>query len=556
MDIFQMERSGNGSKRFPKPVISFLIAFCLLYIASMFYRSSTSVLIGEVARDNITGEVTENVTRCYETESEDKRSSGTESMAVDKFLGGLLATGFDEESCTSRYQAALYRKTSSHKPSAYLVSKLRKYEELHKRCGPNTESYRRTLKKLSSSHTNGTTDCNYIVWTPSNGLGNRIISMASSFLYAVLTNRVLLVDHGSDMAGIFCEPFPDTSWLLPMDFPLTDQLHSLQPGNVHSYGHLLKMNNLDISTVSQAPSFLHLYLAYNYNKHDKLFFQDQNQGFLQKVPWLILKSDLYFVPYLFLLPSFQQELGKLFPDKEAVFHHLARYLFHPSNQAWGLITRFYQAYLASADQKIGLQVRVFNRKASPVSVVQKQILGCIKKEKLLPQVDERKRIAFPSKNKTSRAVTIASLYPEYYESIKSMYWMNPTVNGDVIGVYQPSHEEVQHWGNNIHNLKAWAEINILSLSDVLMTSSWSTFGYVAQGLGGLKPWILHVPAGNQTTDRPCPRAKSMEPCFLTPPDYHRIPNTRGRPHAVSPVPHVMKCEDAYNGIKLFNPKQL
>ncbi|KAJ6326119.1 hypothetical protein OIU78_013251 [Salix suchowensis] len=357
MDIFQMERSGNGSKRFPKPVISFLIAFCLLYIASMFYRSSTSVLIGEVARDNITGEVTENVTRCYETESEDKRSSGTESMAVDKFLGGLLATGFDEESCISR----------------------------------------RTLKKLSSSHANGTTDCNYIVWTPSNGLGNRIISMASSFLYAVLTNRVLLVDHGSDMAGIFCEPFPDTSWLLPLDFPLTDQLHSLQPGNVHSYGHLLKMNNLDISTVSQAPPFLHLYLAYNYDKHDKLFFQDQNQGFLQKVPWLILKSDLYFVPYLFLLPSFQQELGKLFPDKEAVFHHLARYLFHPSNQAWGLITRFYQAYLASADQKIGLQVRVFNRKASPVSVVQKQILGCIKKEKLLPQVDERKRIAFPIK---------------------------------------------------------------------------------------------------------------------------------------------------------------
>ncbi|KAJ6326117.1 hypothetical protein OIU78_013249 [Salix suchowensis] len=106
-----MERSGHGSKRIRKPVVSFLIAFCLLYIASMFYRSSTSVLIGEVARDYITGEVTENVTRCYETESEDKRSSGTENMAVDKFLGGLLATGFDEESCTSRYQAALYRKT-------------------------------------------------------------------------------------------------------------------------------------------------------------------------------------------------------------------------------------------------------------------------------------------------------------------------------------------------------------------------------------------------------------------------------------------------------------
>ncbi|KAJ6694836.1 2-ALPHA-L-FUCOSYLTRANSFERASE putative-RELATED [Salix koriyanagi] len=485
MDIFQMERSGHGSKRIRKPVVSFLIAFCLLYIASMFYRSSTSVLIGEVARDHITGEVIENVTRCYETESEDERSSGTESMAVDKFLGGLLATGFDEESCISRYQAALYRKTSSHKPSAYLVSKLRKYEELHKRCGPDTESYIRTLKKLSSSHNNGTTDCNYIVWTPSNGLGNRIISMASSFLYAVLTNRVLLVDHGTDMAGIFCEPFPDTSWLLPMDFP--------------SHRSILQLATRKCSQL-RAPA------------------KDEQHGHLNRVTGA---SDQYFVPYLFLLPSFQQELGKLFPDKEAVFHHLVRYLFHPSNQAWGLITRFYQAYLASADQKIGLQMST-------------------------------KLIASPSKNKTSRAVTIASLYPEYYESIKSLYWMNPTVNGDVIGVYQPSHEEVQHYGNNIHNLKAWAEISILSLSDVLVTSSWSTFGYVAQGLGGLKPWILYVPAGNRPTDEPCPRGNSMEPCFHFPPDYYRIPSTKERPDAGSPVPHVRQCEDASNGIKLFN----
>ncbi|KAG6783278.1 hypothetical protein POTOM_012723 [Populus tomentosa] len=554
MDIFQMERSGYGSKRFPKLVVSFLVAFCLLYMASMVYRSSTFVLIGEVAKDNGAGGVAENATT--PSESEDKHPSGTESMVVDKLLGGLLATGFDEESCISRYQATSYRKTSPHKPSAYLVSKLRKYEDLHKRCGPNTESYKRALKKLSSSHINGTTDCNYIVWTPSNGLGNRIISMASSFLYAVLTNRVLLVDHGTDMAGIFCEPFPNTSWLLPKDFPLTNQFYSLQPGNAHSYGHLLKINNMNISAVSQPPSFLHIYLAYNYDKHDKLFFQDQNQGFLRKVPWLILKSDQYFVPYFFLIPSFQQELGKLFPDKETVFHHLVRYLFHPSNQAWGLITRFYRAYLASADQKIGLQVRVFDRKASPVNVVLEQILGCIKKEKLLPQVDEQKPIASPSKNQTLRAITIASLYPEYYERIKSMYWMKPAVNGDVIGVYQPSHEEVQHFGNNLHNMKAWAEISILSLSDVLVTSSWSTFGYVAQGLGGLKPWILYVPAGNHPTDQPCPRGMSMEPCFHFPPDYYRISNTRQRLDSGSLVPHVRQCEDASKGIKLFNAKQL
>ncbi|KAJ6702404.1 FUCOSYLTRANSFERASE 2-RELATED [Salix koriyanagi] len=289
---------------------------------------------------------------------------------------------------------------------------------------------------------------------------------------------------------------------------------------------------MNISAVSQPPPFLYLYLSYNYDDYDKLFYKDQNQGFLQNVPWLILKSDQYFAPYLFLIPSFQEELGRLFPDTETVFHHLVRYLFHPSNQAWGLITRFYHSYLATADQRIGLQ------------------------EKLLPKVDEEKQIATSSKNRTSRAITIASLYPEYYESIKNMYWMKPTVNGDVIGVYQPSHEEFQQFGNNIHNIKAWAEINILSLSDVLVTSSWSTFGYVAQGLGGLKPWILYVPTGDRTTDQPCPRAMSMEPCFHFPPNYYKNTGSRRRLATASLAPHIRQCEDATSGIKLVNDKPL
>ncbi|KAJ6428195.1 hypothetical protein OIU84_023584 [Salix udensis] len=137
-----------------------------------------------------------------------------------------------------------------------------------------------------------------------------------------------------------------------------------------------------------------------------------------------------------------------------------------------------------------------------------------------------------------------------------MYWMKPTVNGDVIGVYQPSHEEFQQFGNNIHNIKAWAEINILSLSDVLVTSSWSTFGYVAQGLGGLKPWILYVPTGDRTTDQPCPRAMSMEPCFHFPPNYYKNTGSRRRLATASLAPHIRQCEDATSGIKLVNDKPL
>ncbi|PRQ45003.1 putative Type 1 galactoside alpha-(1,2)-fucosyltransferase [Rosa chinensis] len=37
--------------------------------------------------------------------------------------------------------------------------------------------------------------------------------------------------------------------------------------------------------------------------------------------------------------------------------------------------------------------------------------------------------------------------------------------------------------------RACSEMYLLSLTDVLITISWSTFGYVAQSLGGLTPWI-------------------------------------------------------------------
>ncbi|KAF5744422.1 galactoside 2-alpha-L-fucosyltransferase-like isoform X2 [Tripterygium wilfordii] len=199
------------------------------------------------------------------------------------------------------------------------------------------------------------------------------------------------------------------------------------------------------------------------------------------------------------------ELNKLFPDKETVFHHLGRCLFHPSNQVWGKITRFYNAYLAKANEKIGIQVRVFNAKTSPFQSVKDQILGCALREKLLP--DTEKQDVAPSKleNQTSKAVLnllITSLYPEYYESIRNMYLEESAETGEVISVYQPSHEVKQIFGNKMHNMKAWAEMYLLSLSDVLITSSWSTFGYVAQGLGALKPWILYKPEDQNTPDPP------------------------------------------------------
>ncbi|KAK7265810.1 hypothetical protein RJT34_33434 [Clitoria ternatea] len=474
-------------------------------------------------------------------------ASDSVKLLKDQLLGGLLTAGFDEGSCLSRYQSGVYHKGLSGEPSPNLIPRLRRYEEKHKECGPYTESYNKTVKELRSGQFTESSACKYVVWISYSGLGNRILTLASAFLYALLTDRVLLVDPGVDMVDLFCEPFPHTSWFLPSDFPLNGQLNNFNQKSDHCYGKMLKTKPITNSTV---PSFVYLHLVHDYDDQDKLFFCDEEQHFLQKVPWLIMKSDNYFIPSLFLMPSFEPELEDLFPNKEKVFHFLGRYLFHPTNYVWGLVVRYYQAYLAKADERVGIQIRVFDTDPGPFQHILDQILACTLKENLLPDVDHQRDITSSSGTAKSKAVLMTSLSSGYFEKVRNMYWEYPTVTGEVVGIYQPSHEEYQQTQKQMHNQKAWAEMYLLSLTDALVTSSWSTFGYVAQGLGGLKPWILYKPENRTAPDPPCKRAMSMEPCFHAPPFYD-CKAKRGTDTGQL-VPYVRHCEDMSWGLKLVD----
>ncbi|CAI8596295.1 unnamed protein product [Vicia faba] len=438
-------------------------------------------------------------------------ASDSVKFIKDKLLGGLLAAGFDDGSCLSRYHSV---KGLSGNLSSYLVSRLRKYEALHKKCGPYTESYNKTVKDLSSGHLSESPDCKYVVWISFSGLGNRILTLASAFLYALLTNRVLLVDPGVDMADLFCEPIPDVSWFLPPDFPLNSQFHGFNQESDQCHGKMLKNKSV---TNSKVPSSVYLHLVHDYSDEDKLFFCDEEQEFLQKVPWLIMKTDNYFIPSLFLMQSFDQELSNLFPNKDKVFHFLGR---------------------------------VFDTRPGPFQYVLDQILACTMKENLLPDIDKKHDITGSLGSSNSKAVLMTSLSSGYFEKIRDMYWEYPTLTGEVISVYQPSHEGYQQTEKQIHNQKAWAEMYLLSLTDVLVTSSWSTFGYVAQGLGGLKPWILYKPENETAPDPPCRRAMSMEPCFHAPPFYDCKAKRGADTGAL--VPHVRHCEDMSWGLKIVD----
>jgi xyloglucan fucosyltransferase len=485
------------------------------------------------------------------TGSKNSSSPSTKSHADnDILLDGLLSSGFDKGSCLSRYQSYLYRKVSPHKPSPYLISKLRSYEDLHKRCGPHTRAYKKTMVKLNKFKSNVTTGCQYIIWTYANGLGNRMVSMTSAFLYAVLTDRVLLVEFNDDMVDLFCEPFPNSTWILPKDFPFSD---NNKRHHFETYQSMLKRDKKNNASEFLLPSVMHLNLQHTSHDHEKFFSCDHSQHLLHKVPLLILQSDQYFVPSLFMAPSFNQELSKMFPNKDTVFHHLGRYLFLPSNDVWGPIKRFYQAYLARADEKIGIQIRVFNPNLTPYQTIMNQVLSCSHKHKILPDFATNISNESPSKNQILKSVLVTSLYPEYGENLRTMYLNKPTVTGEIIGVYQPSHEENQKFGDNLHNKKAWTDIYLLSLCDVLVTSSLSTFGYVAQSLGGIKPWALYKLIDAKVPDSPCVQDISMEPCFHIPPKHDCM--EKPLDDIGTTFPYIRRCVDYDSGVKLINDLQ-
>ncbi|XP_047332276.1 galactoside 2-alpha-L-fucosyltransferase-like [Impatiens glandulifera] len=490
------------------------------------------------------------------------------NLIKEFFRRSVVVLNQDDESfCLSKHESLLYRRNKpQHKPpSAYLLSRLQKYQSLHRNCGPKTHNYNQALNLLFNPNPNITNhDCKYLIWLPINGLANRLLSIVSSFLYAILTDRILLIHQPSNMNSLFCEPFENTTWLLPSDFPFKNQFQHFCQAHPSSYGNIIFKNRTMINYPIPALTYLHLTFDYNYN--DMLFFCDEYQIPLQKVPWLVLRSDQYFVPSLFLMPKFELELRNLFPEKETVFHHLGRFLFNPSNVVWGIVKKYYWTNLASADERIGFQIRDFKTTPMGFNWIKDRIfnryLPFANDESNRRQITDICNVTTSDKHMMDRivsclpkvvifdqnpkqiAVLLTSLSSRYYNNISELYHLK-----DSIKIYQPSHEENEHNEKLTHNMKAWAEIYLLSMMDVLVTSPFSTFGYVAQGLGGLRSWIINCPHREiEPSEDSCFRTMSIEPCFHLPP-YFDCGTKRGTDYG-SKVGYVRHCEDLKWGLKL------
>ncbi|GJN29313.1 hypothetical protein PR202_gb17531 [Eleusine coracana subsp. coracana] len=478
-----------------------------------------------------------------------------DGSAHDRLLGGLLSPDFDTTSCLSRYEASKRWKPSPFPVSPYLVEKLRQYEANHRRCGPGTANFRAAMAQLMSGRNADHAECKYVVWLPLQGLGNRMLSVVSTFLYALLTGRVLLFHEPSEMEGLFCEPFPGTSWLLPPEFPYKDGFSSYSK---ESYVNMLANGVVryddDDDTGAPLPPYVYFHLEQIELRLQNHTFCEEDHRVLDRFNWMVVRSDSYFAVALFLMPVYRAELDRMFPAKGTVFHHLGRYLLHPGNRAWGIIERFYDGYLAGADERLGIQVRIVPFMPVPFDVMYEQIIRCTREHGLLPQVTNTSDPGGvrPANGKVNKAVLVVSLRPEYYDKLHSVFYTNATATGDVVTVYQPSHDQDQHTEARAHNERALAEIFLLSYNDRLVTTGFSTFGYVAHSLAGLRPWLLSLlDRSKMRADVACVRPASVEPCLHSPP-LPLVCRAQQDLDPVSHLPFLRHCEDLGAGIKLFD----
>ncbi|XP_062233276.1 probable fucosyltransferase 7 [Phragmites australis] len=536
-----------GKRRAAVPgavTVVFLLALPLAIVFLLFGdRAASSIAAGSLVWQRVEEQYSGNA-----SSAPDAAGSGH-----DRLLGGLLSPDFDTESCLSRYEASKRWKPSPFPVSPYLVQKLRQYEANHRRCGPGTAHYREAVAQLMSGRNADRAECKYVVWLPIQGLGNRMLSVVSTFLYALLTGRVVLVHEPPEMEGLFCEPFPGTSWLLPPDFPYKDGFWA---GSKESYESMLENNIVrydDDGEASALPPYVYFHLEQINLRLQNHTFCEEDHRVLDRFNWMVLRSDSYFAVALFLMPMYRAELDRMFPVKGSVFHHLGRYLLHPGNRAWGIIERFYDGYLAGADERLGMQVRLVPYMPIPFEVMYEQIIRCTREHDLLPQVTSTSEPGVRLSNGTTKvkAVLVVSLKPEYYDKLHSVYYTNATVTGEVVTVYQPSHDQDQHTEARAHNERALAEIYLLSYCDKLVTTGFSTFGYVAHSLAGLRPWLLMLlDRIKLRADVACVRSASVEPCLHSPPSL--VCRAAKDFDPVAHVPFLSHCEDVDFGLKLFD----
>lgn len=163
------------------------------------------------------------------------------------------------------------------------------------------------------------------------GLGNRLLLLISSYLLALLTDRMIYVyTNEFSIDDILCQPFPKSNWILP--------------------------NSVNWKQNVDGIFRLYFYHDREYESSKPVGFSnisDTTVGMGRKPIWVVYGNQ-YFVPLLFMNPFLREQLISWFPDFK-IASVLAPYLLHPSDSVWRNILDTLSINNGHGEDDIGLQ---------------------------------------------------------------------------------------------------------------------------------------------------------------------------------------------------------
>jgi xyloglucan fucosyltransferase len=335
------------------------------------------------------------------------------------------------------------------------------------------------------------------------GLGNQLETLVSSFVLALLTERVFLVD-GATVHHLL-QPPVGMRWHWELLF------NELGERFIHS-------RSLMVNLQWQNPLEFAPLLCNDLS----VYYKEQ---------FVFLFSDQYYLPALHHNPHYAQFFKEWFPPVD-IFGPLARFLVRPRPPVASEIVRFHRRLALNSSggsrRVIGIQLRTATMKGFDAefcawdSWAMADYPGAYFKcallmDALAPYSDSRfrsldHRLGSAADSTASVAMaTVGGSAAEDQDKEAVFFLATDNVNVRPIAKAELGHrlhyyEQEVTRKINVGHATALIDMFLLALSDDIITTSMSTFGYVSAGLASQPPVLLSFQGQ-------CARELTSQPCF-------------------------------------------
>jgi hypothetical protein len=321
-----------------------------------------------------------------------------------------------------------------------------------------SESFKNAFNSYLSSH--GKSSEGIVLLSPVGQLSNRIMSIVSALLFCMLTNYSVYFDfrynYYSNYDDLF-EPIQNFEYGREFSF----NLFNGQPRDPDYLLSMYESRNVKIETLETMLGCMKL----------------TPTSTKKEIKYMVISSNQYFVPLLAHNPVFHTSIQSWFPDGD-IFGPIARRLFRPNKLVRSMVEEFKKSVHWDDHIVIGLQMRnggdfaerpLIKEDWISIASAAKQMVMTIRE---LDKTKANKPYAYFLATDTASSRLAAKKYLPLKE--ENVWEYGEFQKSDDVGGIQ----------------QALVDLTLLSETDDLIVTAYSTYGYFASSLTRKRPVIF------------------------------------------------------------------